>query len=117
MTIHSSGYQTGAIRECGNAMPWRSLSDVLPWNRCQCLQELQAEPSLGFLSLHEHAENEAEPQHVPAAGSACAAGSEQTHEGTAEAALLPFDELVASAAACWGSYHAAATTVWLESAC
>lgn len=89
----------------------------LPWSICQCLQEPQAEVSLGFLFPHEHAENEAEPQHVPAAGSACAAGSEQTHEETAEAALLPFDELVASVAACWGSYHVAATAVWMESAC
>lgn len=88
-----------------------------PWNRCQCPQELQAEPSLGLLFLHEHAENDAEPQHVPAAGSACAAGSEQTHKGTVEAALLPFDELVASVAACWGSCHAAATAVWTEFAC
>lgn len=72
---------------------------------------------LDLLFLHEHAGSEAEPQHVPPAGSACAAGREQTREGTVEAALLPFDELAASVAACSGSCHAAVITVWMESAC
>ena len=75
------------------------------------------EPGRDFAELHERSENEAEPQHVPPVESACVAASEQAVEGSAEAALLPFDELVASVAACWGSCHAAATAVWMESAC
>ena len=67
--------------------------------------------------LHERYGSVAELQHVPAVESAWAIVSEQTVEEPVEAVLLPVDELVASCAACWGSCHAAATAVWLGSAC
>ena len=74
------------------------------------------EPDLDFLVLHERYGSVAEPQHEPAVESACAIVSEPTLGEAAEAALLLVDELVASCAACWGSCHAAARAVWLESA-
>lgn len=75
------------------------------------------EPGLDFLVLHECYGSVAEPQHVPAVESASGIAIEETLEETVEAALLPLDELVASAAACWGSCPAAARAVCLGSAC